>query len=229
MALTSSSIKRGLIIGLLLSNLLLGGLSWFLLHEVDASYSQLLTQSVPVVTHLHEMTTTVMHAQRAFSLATQAATPQAAEEQLARGLKFESESAARRLRYQRTPDLINGASVDPAVETAAREYRSMTAELARLIRAGQHAQAEEFRLGPLRQAADRYYDVIDVRISQIEQRAQTMNRDYTANTGFRSKLVLSLAYWPVIAGGVLAMIMVFTVLALFVAVFAPRFGAGKPS
>jgi len=229
MALNSSTIKRWLVIGLLVSNLALGALSFFLLRELDVSYSQLVSQSVPVMTHLHEMTTTVMHAQRGLSLSSQAATRQEALNQLSRALRFERESADRRLRYQQTPDVINGASVDQEIETVARDYHELVGQFASLVQADRRAEAEKLRLGPLRTAADRYCDVIDIRVSQVEQRAEQISSDYSADTGIRSKVVLSLASWPVLGGLLLAVVMAGTVLALFIAVFTPRFGSGRHS
>ena len=225
MRLSFSSLRKWFILGLLVSNLILGGLSFFLLRALDARYSELLGRSVPIMAELHGVTMSVMRSRRAMS---DSLTAKPGPEQTAfldRAVHFEQASAKARLGYQYSPDVLNGEAVDREMESVAADYKAVMQRFLGFVRNGRIAEASALRTNDLRVITDRYYELLEKRTTQIEERAEQMGQDYTKGISFQSKLVLTMASWPIMAALLVVLVFLITLLSLFVAVFTPRFNS----
>lgn len=229
MRLNFSTLRQWFILGLLASNLALGGLSFFLLRELDSQYSVLIDRSVPILIQLHNVSLNILHSRRAMQDALTAKTDGERAMLLDRAVHFEQVSAKLRLDYQRSPDLVNGEALDSEIEIVARDYKIGMEQFVALARAGRTAEASELRSKRLRLLVDRYYDLIEKRVTQIGSRAGQINQNYTQGNGFRSKLVLLLASWPVVATLGIGCVFLITLLALLVTVLKPGIVSRKPA
>ncbi|SDS46725.1 Tar ligand binding domain-containing protein [Opitutus sp. GAS368] len=229
MRLNFSALRRWLVLGLIASNLALGGLSFVLLRGLDSEYSELLGRSVPILAQLHGISVNLIRSRRAMLDALAAQTDAERARLLDRAVYFEHVSAKLRLDYQRSPDLVNGEAVDFEIETAARDFKAGMEQFIALVRAGRTADANEFRASRLRLLVDRYYDIIEKRVTLIGARAEQINLAYTQGNGLRAKVVLLLASWPFVATLVVGCVLVVTLIALLVAVLKPIIVARKPA
>ncbi len=222
-----AAIRQWFILGLLVSNLALGGLSYTLLRELDTQYSNLLDRSIPILAKRHGISVNLIRSRRAMLDSLAAKTDAERALLLDRAAHFEQESAKLRLNYQHSPDVVNGQDLDAEIEAVARDYRKGMEQFIALVHAGRAVEAAELRTNGLRQVVDHYDDVIERRVTQIEARAEQINQTYTQGNGFRAKMVLLLASWPVVATLAITCVLVITFLALLAAVLKPAFTSRK--
>jgi hypothetical protein len=216
-------LRQFLIIALLCSNMVLGLMSYSLLRQASSGYAELVGQSVPILTDLHSVTLSAMRAYRATGLAILADTEVLRLDSLTRAARYEQDSAAQRLRYQKSPDLINGLSIDLPIESAAKDYHEKLAQFTSLIQAGRIPEAIAFRSGPLRVSVDAYCDLLDLRILSLEQRARQLTQDYSQNHQNWRNVLLALGSWPLLAAIVSLVLALGMLVALLVSVFTPTF------
>ena len=208
-----------IVLVLVLSNIGLGVLSFYLLRNLDRRYTQLIDRSVPVLNDLQGLTAHAATALRAtnpiFWQGDEANRKAAA--QRARGLLGEEAVDRRKLVTAGGKSLDTGegrAELDAAGESFARAAR----EVAALLEAGRIDEAVRKRDDVMLPAFDRYVDAITKAADLLEADSLKTNEVVSESTHSASKLVLGVASWPVL---VLVALLVLT--AIFVVVLMVLF------
>jgi hypothetical protein len=215
-----------LILALLASNLLVGVLSLLFLRSMEQRYAALFDRSVPLINNLRTLTRELGAVQR---LARRVSDPQneAAWATLLPQMAEGSKNA-------RTHALeISGmASLKDSRHVAAmagygREYDEKVNEFLALARAEKIAEANRFNTDVLRPAYDRYMDVLDDVANFVEREGSDLRDRYAEDSRLFGGFLLAFAGWPLLAAGVIIVVMALLVIGLFVAVFFPKLFATK--
>ncbi len=207
-----------LVLVLLLSNVGLGVLSFFLLRAVDARYTDLLDRTVPLLNDLQTLTAKSVEAMRGTN-------PEEIEKKtgsrsviIGNGLAGVANDRAMRekaLAKEWPAELAGGHD---EVRKAGEQFTRLCEEVLGLQAAGNRDGAKQARDERLRPAFDRYLDVLTKTADLVEEHSGKTNNQYSGRTGNFSKIVLGIGSWPVLA--VIALL-VFT--ALFIGVLMLAF------
>jgi hypothetical protein len=201
---------------LVVSNLGLGLISFFLLRALDRNYSDLIGHSVPVQSDLQTLTAAAVEALRGTGPALFNAT---GNQRLA--ILQRSRTAIDRDRDLRQRLLASGSfSVAPEVRTefeaAGEAFRRGAGEVLNLVAAGKAAEAVHLRDNSLRPAFDRYLGVITRASDFVEEDSLKASRALSEKTSTRSVVLLGIASWPVIILGALLLLTAVFVIVLMV-------------
>lgn len=209
----ASSPTRGLkilVIALVISNLGLGAFSFYLLRTLDARYSHLVEQSVPVLNDLQTLSARSVDVMRRTG-ATLLEAPLERHGELVQAGK-RSLQLDRGLRLS----LLKGEwpATAQAKEVLGRmgdSFDTIAAEVLRLVETKQIDAAKRYRDATLRPAFDEYLDTITQVADGLETESLRINGDYSVNSGAMARIVLGVGSWPVIL-----LVGLLTVTALFV-------------
>jgi hypothetical protein len=206
-----------LVVLLVVSNIATGVFSVFLLRNLDARYSELISQSVPELNDLRELMTDTVMAMEAtnprYFLGSNAKAPEALQtvrQRLATGQRFRTDTLKDR-----------GFAVTPsdraAIQKVGEEFDRIAAELSRLYSAGSLNEAVRLREERLRPAFDQYFAAIGTAADAIEAHSLSTSNDYTVKTHSLTAVVLGVAGWPLIVMMALLLLTVcFVVVLMFV-------------
>ena len=206
-----------LVVLLVISNIVTGVLSVYLLRKVDRRYSELIMHSVPVLNDLQTLTAQSTEAMRAtnpvfFRDATEKLEPAL---QLGRAsleadrnlrdklLKAEwlPETSAKRLEFQQ----------------AGEAFTRLGAEVLGLFKAGKSNEAIRVREESLHPAFEKYQRAITKIADLLQDESMVANNDFSAKTSSLSTIVLGVAGWPLIVlMGLLLLTVCFVVVLMFV-------------
>jgi hypothetical protein len=205
-----------LVIVLVLSNVGLGVLSFYLLRTLDRRYSELFDHSVPVLNGLQTLTARAMQAMRVTNpeLFAAGADRSAAVQRAKVALAEDRDLRTGILRAE-----WSGAEPRKAELRAAGEvFALLAAEVNRHHAAGRHAEAARLRASDLRAAFDRYIAATTAAADSVELGSRRTNESVSERTASMAAVVLGLAGWPLI---VLLLLLLLT--ALFVVVLMVLF------
>lgn len=222
-----SRLKFWLTIGLLVSNLVVGGLSLYFLHSVGERYSNLLDRSVPALNALRTHTRELSAIQR---LARRAVDPENEPlwAELLPQMKDASSVARGRARMLADMESFNGTTHASAIQAASRGYDDHVDEFLDLAAARRLTDANRYNNEVLRPAYDAYQAVLDEAGDHVEQQGKDLRERYIEESRFFSGLLLALASWPVLVAMLAGVVMVLMVGALIIAIFAPGLTWRRP-
>jgi hypothetical protein len=108
-----------------------------------------------------------------------------------------------------------------------RAYDEKVNEFLALARTDRIAEANRFNTEVLRPAYDEYMDALDDAANFVEREGSDLRDQYAQDSRLFGGFLLAFAGWPLLAAGVIIVVMALLVLGLFVAVFVPRLFATK--
>ncbi|MBI3885273.1 MAG: MCP four helix bundle domain-containing protein [Opitutae bacterium] len=205
---SSSALRRLKIFALILvvSNLLLGCFSAYLLRSIDRNYSDLIDRNFPLMDGLRLLTKETGAMQRHVLGVIANHDPARRAESLG---KLETATAKQRqlladaLRADRVAAL---AEIRPALAKAAADYEKGLASFRELVAAGKIDDANALRYDVLRPALNHYLDTIDQAAFALEDRSQRINDTYSGRVRTHSTILLGLASWPLMVGLVVVVV-----------------------
>jgi hypothetical protein len=215
-----------LILALLASNLLVGVLSLLFLRSMEERYAALFDRSVPLINNLRTLTRELGAVQR---LARRVSDPKnetawaALLPQMAEGSKNARTHA---LEISGMPSLKDSRHV-AAMADYGREYDDKVNQFLALARAEKIAEANQFNTDVLRPAYDQFMDVLDDVANYVEREGSDLRDRYAEDSRLFGGFLLAFAGWPLLAAGVIIVVMALLVIGLFVAVFFPKLFATK--
>jgi len=215
-----------LILALLASNLLVGVLSLFFLRSMDERYSALLNSSVPVINNLRTLTRELSTVQR---LARRVVDPEnePAWKDLIPQMDEDSNNAlARALEVSRLA-LFKDTRHAAIIAKFGKEYDQRADQFIALARAGKLAEANKFNTEVLRPYYDNYQLALDAAADYVERQGNDLRDRYAQDSRLFGGFLLAFAGWPLLAAGVLVVVMGLLVIGLFAAVFFPKLFASK--
>ena len=203
---------------LVVSNLLIGGFSFYVLRGVDQRYSELVGHSVPVLNDLRELMSDTVAAMRAtnprnFSVpgANPAQALQLAREKLATAQKSRGE-------ILRVADVAANAEDVDAIQKLGGEFEGIAQEILKNYATGKSAEVPRLRDERLLPTFDDYLAAIGRTADRIESTSLSTSKGYSTKTNTLSAVVLSIASWPV-----LVLVALLLVTAVFVVVMMVAF------
>lgn len=215
-----------LILALLASNLLVGVLSLLFLRSMEQRYAALFDRSVPLINNLRTLTRELGAVQR---LARRVADPKneaawaALLPQMAEGSRMARTHA---LEISGMDSLKDSRHVK-ALAGYGRTYDEKVNEFLTLARAERIDEANRFNTEVLRPAYDEYMDALDDVAEFVEREGNDLRDRYAADSRLFGGFLLAFAGWPLLAAGVIIVVMALLVIGLFVAVFFPKLFATK--
>jgi hypothetical protein len=215
-----------LILALLASNLLVGVLSLLFLRSMEQRYATLFDRSVPLINNLRTLTRELGAVQR---LARRVSDPKnepawaALLPQMADG---SGSARTHAIEISGMASLKDSRHV-AALERFGRTYDEKVGEFLALARAEKIAEANRFNTEVLRPAYDEYMDVLDDVANFVEREGSDLRDRYAEDSRLFGGFLLAFAGWPLLAAGVIIVVMALLVIGLFVAVFFPKLFAPK--
>lgn len=202
---------------LVLSNLILGALSVYLLRAQDTSYAKLIDDSVPLMNDVRSIGD---ESALSFRMIIQALVSND-HETIAAAISRAREAMGRaddmRQRIGKEAMLASQASRMAVLNRAAEAYDADAAQLLSRVKPYSTADAEEAAIRRLGAESDRYGDAIQSIADYVQSHAEATSSEYTAISRNRSAFVLGLAGWPLLMAGLLvALTVAVVVVMLFV-------------
>ncbi len=191
-----------LLLVLLISNVGLGLLSFFLLRSVDQRYSALLERTVPLLGDLQTLTAKSVNAMRGTN-------PDAIGRSFgdpAQLARFHAAVGADRALREKTlsrpwpTELLPGRD---EIERAGGLFTKRCTETLDLLSKGERAAALRMRDERLRPAFDDYLNTLTKAADLVEANSDKVNEQFSDTAGSFSRIVLGVGIWPVVAVGAL--------------------------
>lgn len=216
-----------LILALLASNLLVGVLSLLFLRSMEQRYAALFDRSVPLINNLRTLTRELGSVQR---LARRISDPKN-EAHWAALLPQMAEGSANA--HQHTVEIMGMGSIQGSphvavLTRASREYAEKVDQFLVLAKSERIAEANQFNIEVLRPAYDQYMDALDAAGNYVEREGADLRARYAEDSRLFGGFLLAFAGWPLLAAGVIIVVMALLVIGLFAAVFFPKLFAAKP-
>jgi len=215
-----------LILALLASNLLVGVLSLFFLRSMDRRYSALFDRSVPLINNLRTLTRELGSVQR---MARRISDPNNETDWIALLPQMEdgSNSAKAHAVEISSMELLKGTRHVGAMANFGREYDDKVDAFLALARARKISEANQYNIDVLRPAYDHYMDALDGVANFVEREGSDLRVRYAQESRLFGGFLLAFAGWPLLAAGVIIVVMALLVIGLLVAVFFPRLFAPR--
>lgn len=200
---TSASVRnlKLLLLALLVSNVSLGLLSFFLLRFVDQHYTALLERTVPLLSDLQTLTAKSVNAMRGTN-------PDAIGRsfgdpvQVARFRAAVDDDRALRVTLSRPwPNELHAGRDE--IERAGGLFTKWCTETLDLHSKGERAAALRVRDERLRPAFEDYLNTLTKAADLVEANSDKLNEQFSDTTGSFSRIVLGVGIWPVVAMGAL--------------------------
>ena len=195
---------------------LTGVLSVYVLRKIDERYSQLIAQSAPVLNDLQTLTATGTWAMRrtdpAFfgpepgRIATAAKAAQGAidEDKNLRSVLIKKE-------WIPSTELKRDQ-----VNSAGQEFTALAGKVVSLFASRQMSEAVRVRESELRPAFERYQAVTTQVADVLLDETTRLSEGFSSETRFSSRLMLSIASWPVLLGAALLLATLVFVVSLLI-------------
>lgn len=215
-----------LILALLASNLLVGVLSLLFLRSMEQRYAALFDRSVPLINNLRTLTRELGAVQR---LARRVSDPknEAAWATLLPAMAEGSNNARNHALEISGMATLKDSRHVAALSGYGRTYDEKVNEFLALARADKIAEANRFNSEVLRPAYDDYMDALDDVANFVEREGSDLRDQYAQDSRLFGGFLLAFAGWPLLAAGVIIVVMALLVIGLFVAVFFPKLFATK--
>ena len=213
-------------LALLASNLLIGVVSLLYLRSMEQRYAALFDRSVPLVNHLRTLTRELSTVQRLARRVSDPNNETAWAEllpQMADGSKRAHQHA---LEITGMDALIESQHAGVITQTG-RDYDGKVEQFLALARGGKISEANRFNVEILRPAYDQYMDALDATGTFVEREGSDLRARYAQDSRLFGGFLLAFAGWPLLAVGIIILVMSLLVIGLFVAVFFPKLFVSK--
>jgi hypothetical protein len=207
------------IVLLVLSNIALGGFSFYFLRAIDRKYSDLIDRAVPTLNDMQTLTAVIGDAMRSTNPVLFGETSQSRTEGAQKA----------RVAIERDRDLRDGIlrrqwltrDTDERVDfqNAGEEFTRAAAGVIGLLEAGQATDAHQRREQSLRPAFNRYVTTTTKAADVLETQSMKTSDLFTERTLSISKLMLGLGSWPVLIMGIFLAITAVFIIAVLLKVF----------
>lgn len=223
----SGRLRFLLILALLASNLLVGVLSLAFLHAMDQRYATLLDRSVRPINGLRTLTRELSVVQR---LARRLVDPanESAWKDLIGQMDDLSNAAKAHARELAAMDLFKDTPHVAAIGKISGEYDDRADQFLLLVRGGKLDEANRFNTAELRPCYDRYQLVLDGAAYYVQREGSDLRESYAKDSRLFGGFLLVFAGWPLLAAGILILMLGLLVVGLFITVFFPRLFAPRP-
>ena len=211
-----------LVVILVISNLVLGAVSFHFMRKIDADFSELIDRSLPTINNLRGMTSESSLTHRSLTFALSAQQPErredylkAADQGLVQGDKYIAEVS---------PILSAelGRETVARLQAAYARYRQQSSALITLLREGTPPEANN-QIRDMRQALGEFMNLVAQISDTFERRSQDQSDLVSATVRTRGRIVLGLGGWPLAVTAIIACIIA-TVLVLMI-ILTHRLGA----
>lgn len=191
---------------LVLSNIALGGFSFYFLRAIDRKYSALIEQAVPTLNDMQTLTALITEAMRATNPRLFGESPQGRAEAVAHArIALERDRDLRNSILKR--DWLSRDNEDRVdFQTAGEAFSPAVGEVISLFESGKDAEANKRREESLRPAFERYLETTTKAADVLEAQSLKTSDIYTERTVSISKMMLGLGSWPVLIMGIFLMI-----------------------
>ncbi len=215
-----------LILALLASNLLVGVLSLYFLRSMDERYGTLLDRSVAPINNLRTLTRELSVVQR---LARRVVDPdhEPGWTELVTQMDDASNNALAHGAEISRMQLFAETRHHAIIAKFAKEYDQKVDQFIAMVRARKFAEANKFNFDELRPYYDSYQVALDAAADYVQRQGNDLRDRYTADSRLFGGFLLAFAGWPLLAAGLLIIIMGLLVVGLFAAVFFPKLFASK--
>ncbi len=213
-------------LALLASNLLIGVVSLLYLRSMEQRYASLFDRSVPLVNHLRTLTRELGSVQR---LARRISDP-SNEAAWAELLPQMADGSKRAHRHALEITGMNGLIQSPhgaLITETGRDYDGKVEQFLALARTGKIPEANQYNIESLRPAYDQYMDALDATGNFVEREGSDLRARYAQDSRLFGGFLLAFAGWPLLAVGIIILVMSLLVIGLFVAVFFPKLFVSK--
>jgi hypothetical protein len=211
---TSASYRNTdvLLILLVVSNIVLGGLSIYLLRKFDRDFTRLMDRTLPV---LHELRSTGRQGSMAYrSLMAAAVTTDPAKrtELIGRAESALALSQQLRLHVLESEIMQERPALAGEFRATGEAYERMAASFIARAKAIASLGVGDAKFDELRPIFENHVTALTDCADFVEQRSQEMSQEFSREVRGRSTLILGLASWPalivVALGGLLAVVVV---------------------
>jgi hypothetical protein len=215
-----------LFLALLASNLLIGVISLLYLRSMEQRYAALFDRSVPIVNHLRTLTRELGSVQR---LARRISDPgnEPAWAALLPRMSDESDQARRHAIEITGLGSLRQSPHAAVITRAGQEYDQKVDQFLAMARAGRITELNVFNTETLRPVYDQYMDALDATGSYVEREGSDLRARYAQDSRLFGGFLLAFAGWPLLAAGVVILVMSLLIIGLFVAVFFPKLFVSK--
>jgi hypothetical protein len=213
-------------LALLASNLLIGVVSLLYLRSMEQRYASLFDRSVPLVNHLRTLTRELGSVQR---LARRISDPhnEPAWAELLPQMAEGSKRAHRHALEITGMDALDESQYAGVISQTGQDYDGKVEQFLAFARNGQIAEANQFNVDKLRPAYDQYMDTLDATGTFVERQGSDLRARYAQDSRLFGGFLLAFAGWPLLAVGIIIIVMSLLVIGLFVAVFFPKLFVSK--
>ena len=206
-ALSSNRRLKFLVVILIVSNLLLGCVSAYLLRTVDRNYSVLIDRSFPRMNELRQLTKETVSMQRHVLAALVASDSVTREDSLQ---KLESTGARQKIHLKgllRAEEILAKPELSKTLSQSAQVYETGIEAYLALMSAGRRDEADNLRKDLLRPSVNLYLDAIDQAAMTVEASGQALKDVYSTRAKAQGTILVGLASWPLVVGLVLAFLL----------------------
>jgi hypothetical protein len=196
----SATIRRlkRLVIALVLSNVGLGIFSFYLLRTTDRSYTQLISDSIPLMNALQTLTAESVDVMGT-SMPALFDAPSADRTAIAQRSRvaFERERDTRVALLKNTL-LTRLSAAHTELRATGERFTDTGVKVAALFGAGKTEEAKRLREQALRPAFDAYVDAATKAVDLLEAESLRVSNAITSKTGSFSTAVLGIGSWPIV-------------------------------
>ncbi len=219
----SHRFKFWLIVGLLIANLAIGIVSLYFLRSVNARYAGLFEHGIPVINSLRTLAREQTALQRSARLITESQ-----DDAHLNDLVTQMDHAGDRLWVHVTDlsatALLKDTKHAEALRQASQDYETQVDAFLRIAHEQKQAAAARFNNEVLRPAYDRMQLALDEAATYVEQQGSNLRDRYAQESRFFGGLSLAFAGWPVVAVGIMMLVLGVLVFMLFLTIFTPENG-----
>jgi hypothetical protein len=215
-----------LFLALLASNLLIGVISLLYLRSMEQRYATLFDRSVPIVNHLRTLTRELGSVQRLARRISDPGNEPAWAELLPR-MADESDQAQKHAIEISGLGSLGQSPHAAIISRTGQDYDEKVDRFLAMARAGQIADLNRYNSETLRPAYDKYMDALDATGKYVEREGSDLRARYAQDSRLFGGFLLAFAGWPLLAMGIIVLVMALLVIGLFVAVFFPKLFVSK--
>jgi hypothetical protein len=188
---------------------------------MEQRYATLFDRSVPLVNHLRTLTRELGTVQRLARRITDPSNETAWAALLPQMAEGSKQAHGHALAITGMGSL-SGSSHAELISRTGHDYDGKVEQFLTLARAGQVAESNRFNIEVLRPAYDQYMDALDAAGNFVEREGSDLRARYAEDSRLFGGFLLAFAGWPLLAAGIIILVMSLLVVGLFVAVFFPK-------
>ncbi len=209
-----------LVVLLIFSNIALGGFGFYSLRTIDRKYSRLISQTVPALNDLEELTTISVEAMRNTNPMLYGASTQSRPELSSRARSALGRQRELRERIAQNELSLIGREQGQSFQKAGEAFDREATAIIDLLTSARDIEAQAMREHSLRPIFERYLAEVTKTADLVEAQSLRASETLSARTSSISNIMLGVAGWPVFI--LMAVLIAILVVILFIRVFLFR-------